>query len=314
MPILAELRSFFRFILRRGSVERQMDDEIEAHVSHRADQLAGRGVPRGDAERQARAELGSAVALKDDMRHTVPAAMSIDGWVKDIRHAFRRMRGAPGFTALAAATLALGIGGTSAIFTVVKTVLLDPPPYLEPERLVLLWTTSSTQGTARGPSSGPELVEARRRAQSFTDIGGIWAGGGTFTGDGDPEQVKVGMVSGSFFPLLGTRPLLGRTLEPADEGSGKPAIVVLAHGFWKRRYGGDPDIVGRVVRLDGAPARVVGVMPAGFRMVFPAEANVPDNLQAWKPYPGDVAALPRDLFFLRFVARLKPGVTVAQAD
>src|SRR5207248_7997687 len=118
----------------------------------------------------------------------------LDSWMKDVRHACRRMRHAPAFTALAAATLALGIGGTSAIFTVVKTVLLDPPPYLEPERLVLVWTTNSAQGTTRDPSSGPQLAEMRRRAQSFTGVGGIWAGGGTFTGDGEPEQVKVGVV------------------------------------------------------------------------------------------------------------------------
>ena len=314
MPVLAELRSFFRFLLRRGAVERQMDEEIQTHIALRAEQLVGRGVPPADAERQARSEVGSAGALKEDMRHAVPAAMSIDTWAKDVGYALRRMRHAPGFTALAAATLALGIGGTSAIFTVVKTVLLDPPPYQEPERLVLLWTTNSTQGTARGPSSGPQLAEVRRRAQSFTGIGGIWAGGGTFTGDGEPEQVKVGVVTGSFFPVLGARPLLGRTLEPDDEGSGKPATVLLAYGLWQRRFGGDPNIVGRVVRLDGAPARVVGVMPPAFRMVFPAEAQVPDTIQAWKPFDTDVPGLPRDLFLLRFVARLRPGVTVAQAD
>src|SRR5262249_47574134 len=149
----------------------------------------------------------------EDMRDAVPAAMSIDTWTKDLGYAFRRMRHAPGFTALAAATLALGIGGTSAIFTVVKTVLLDPPPYAEPERLVPLSTTRSRQGTARGRGSGPQLADLRRRARSFVDIGGIWAGGGTFTGDGQPEQVKVGFVTGSFFPVLGARPLLGRTLE-----------------------------------------------------------------------------------------------------
>ena len=224
------------------------------------------------------------------------------------------MRHAPGFTALAAATLALGIGGTSAIFTVVKTVLLDPPPYQEPERLVLLWTTNSTQGTARAPSSGPQLAEIQRRAQSFTGIAGIWAGRGTFTGDAEPEQVQVGVVTGDFFPVLGARPLLGRTIEPGDEGSGRPATVLLAHGFWQRRFGGDPDIVGRLVRLDGAPARVVGVMSPAFRMIFPAEAQVPDTIQAWRAFPSDLAALPRDLFFLRFVARLRPNVTVAMAD
>ena len=318
MEPVAQLLSFLRFVFRRRTVERQMDEELGAHLAQRVDDLVARGVPRDEADRQARVELGSPLAVKDDMRGAIPAAMSIDGWTKDVRHALRRIGRAPGFTVVAALTLALGIGGTSAIFTVVKAVLLDPPPYREPDRLVLLWNQLSAQGVARAPGSGFELAEIRRRAQSFESIAGIWAGNGTFAGAGtgnvQPEQVKIGSVTGNFFPTLGARALLGRTLEADDEGSGKPPVVLLAYGFWQRRWGGDRDIVGKTVTLDGHAAVVAGVMPPDFRMAFPADAQVPAEIQAWEPFPYDIAAGPRDLHFIRFLARLAPGVTVAAAN
>jgi putative ABC transport system permease protein len=318
MRALTQLLSFLRFIFRRRTVERQMDDELTAHVAQRIDDLCARGLTLAEAEKQARAELGSPLAVKDDMRGVIPAAMSIDAWTKDVRHAFRRMVKAPGFTLVAVVTLALGIGGTSAIFTVVKAVLLDPPPYRDSDRLVLLWNELSAQGVSRAPGSGFELAEIRRRASSFDSVAGIWAGNGTFlgtSGDGaQPEQVKVGSVTGNFFPTLGAQAFLGRTLQPEDEGDGKPRTVLLAHGFWQRRWGGDRDIVGKTVTLDGHVATVAGVMPPGFRMVFPADAQVPAEVQAWTTFPYDVASGPRDLHFLRFVARLKPGTSLAAAS
>jgi putative ABC transport system permease protein len=165
VSLLARLRSFLRFVFRRGAVERQIDEELAAHLAQRADLLERGGVPRAEAERRARAELGSASAVKDAIRDVVPAARSLDGWTRDLAHAARRMRQAPAFTAVAALTLALGIGGTSAIFSVVKAVLLDPPPYREPGRLVILWNEFPATNIARAPGSGFELAEIRRRAR-----------------------------------------------------------------------------------------------------------------------------------------------------
>jgi predicted permease len=241
----------------------------------------------------------------------VPPAGAAVGWTGDLRHALRRMRQAPGFTLVAVLTLALGIGGTSAIFTVVKAVLLDPLPYREPARLVLLWNELRAQNAKRAPGSAFELAELRRRAASFEGIAGIWAGNGTLLGEGDPELLKLGYVTGNFFELLGTPPLLGRL--PASEGAGEPPRLVLGHGLWQRRFGGDPDVVGRAVRMDGYSVTVAAVMPPGFRMVFPPDAQVPVETQAWMPFPWDIAQAPRDLHYLRFVARLRPGVSVAQA-
>src|SRR5262249_16891166 len=158
------------------------------------DDLVAAGMDRAAAERAARAELGSVAEVKDDMRAAVPAGVGVDGWAKDVRYAVRRMRASPGFTAVAALTLALGIGGPSAIFSVVKAVLLDPPPYDDPARLVLLWNVSASAGTERAPGSGYELKEIRERNRSFDGVAAIWVGSTTLLGDGEPEQVKLGQV------------------------------------------------------------------------------------------------------------------------
>src|SRR5262249_38080258 len=160
-----------------------------------------------------------------------------------------------------ALTLALGIGGTSAIFTVVKAVLLEPMPYRDPGRLVLLWNEFPGQGVLRAPGSGVELAEIRRQTQSLHAPAGVWGGDRTLRGEGDPEHVKVGFVTGNFFPVLGADPLLGRTLAPDDEGDGRAGAVVLSHGLWRRKFGADPNVIGRTVRFDGTTATVVGVMP-----------------------------------------------------
>lgn len=314
MRLLAQLLSSLRFLFRRRAVERQIDEELRAHAAHRAADLVRRGTAPADAERQARAELGTVGQVKEDIRDALPTAMHVDAWTKDVRYALRRMRAAPGFTAVAALTLALGIGGTSAIFSVVKAVLLDPLPYADPGRLVLLWNELRTQGVTRAPGSGFELAQIRERARSFDGVAGIWAGNGTILGEGDPEQIKVGFVTGNMFPVLGARPALGRTLSPDDEGSGRAGVVVLGYGLWQRRFGGDAGIVGRSVRFDGRSATVVGVMPRDFRMVFPPDAQVPVEIQAWMPFAYDIFSTPKNLHFLRYVARLAPGVTVAQAN
>ena len=233
---------------------------------------------------------------------------------QDATYAVRRMRQSPGFTGIIVLTLALGIGGISAIFSVVKVVLLDPLPYANPDRLVLVWNEFRSQGLTRVPGAGFALQQLRDRAKSFEAIGGIWASNGTFLGEGAPEQVKVGNVTGNFLPTLGATPLLGRTILPEDEGIGKPPVIVLSYGLWQRRFGGDPAILGRPVRMDGFNPVVVGIMPPRFRMAFPPDAQVPAEIQAWLPFRDNIYAQPRALYYLRYVARLRPGVTLAQAN
>ncbi|MGH9794869.1 MAG: ADOP family duplicated permease, partial [Candidatus Acidiferrales bacterium] len=293
--------------------EQQIDEEVRSYVAHRADALERRGLERSRAERQSRVECGSVESVKEDIRDVFPAARFSDSWRKDAHYAVRMMRKSPGATAVAVLTLALGIGGTSAVFSVVKAVLLDPLPYADPSRLVILWNELRERGVTRAPGSGFELKELRARAKSFEAIGGIWASNGTFLGEDEPEQVKVGNVTGNFLPLLGAQPLLGRTLLPEDQGEGKPPVVLLSHGLWRRRFGARPEIIGRVVRMEDANPVVVGVMRPEFRMTFPPDAQVPAEIEAWLPFGHDIYAAGGP-YYLRFVGRLRTGVTVAQAN
>jgi putative ABC transport system permease protein len=313
MERLHQLKSALRFLFRRASLERQMTEELSAYAAHRAADLERAGVPDESARQRARLELGSLDYVKDEMRDSVPAGTLIDSIYKDLVYAGRTMRRSPAFTASAVLTLALAIGGISAIFSVVKAVLLDPPPYAEPGRLVLVWNEFRTSGLTRAPGAGFVLQQIRERSRSFASVGGIWASNGTFLGEREPEQVKLGNVTGNFFPILGAKPLLGRTILPDDEGDGKQPVVLLSYGLWQRRFGGNESVVGQTVRMDGASPVVVGVMRPEFRMAFPPDAQVPAEIQAWAPFPWNVYAGPRTLYFLRFIARLNPGVTLPQA-
>ncbi len=309
-----QLKSALRFVFRRRRLEQQVDEELNAYAAHRAADLAQRGVPPSDADRRARVEFGSVERVKDEIRDAVPAAYLTDSVNKDLHYAARMMRRSPGFTAAAVLTLALAIGGISAIFSVVKAVLLDPLPYTQPDRLVIVWNEFRAMGLTRAPGAGFALQQLRERAKSFESIGGIWVSNGTFLGEGEPEQVKIGQVTGNFIPTLGTSAMLGRTLLADDEGLGKPPVILLSHGFWQRRFGANPAIIGRPVQMDGASPVVVGVMPPNFRMAFPPDANVPAEVQAWLPFSYPIAAASKTQYFLRMVGRLRPGVSRAQAN
>jgi predicted permease len=225
--------------------------------------------------------------------------------MSDLRLALRGLARAPGFSAVAVLTLGLGLGANTAIYTVVKTVLLTPPPFREPERLVRLWEANPAQGRPISPMSVPSFA-AYRDTGAFAEIGAATDAMYNLTGGGDPEAVIGYRFSADLFRLLGTPALLGRTIEPEDDSPGAPRVVVLSHKLWQRRFGGDPGAVGRPVVLDGQPYMIVGVMPPGFRW---------GPTLLWTPLALDPAlAGNHDRRFLRVAARLKPGVTLEQAQ
>ena len=291
-----------------------MEEELRSFIAHREDDLARNGSSPESARRQARVEFGAVEHVKDEIRDAVPGTHFADSAANDLRYALRMMRRALGFTIVAVLTLALGIGGNAAIFSVVKAVLLDPLPYAEPDRLVLVWNEFREQGLTRAPASGFELAQIRERTRTLESLGGIWAGNGTFTGDDYPEHVRVGFVTENFFEVLGRKPLLGRTIERSDADSNAAPVLVLSHALWQRRFGGRADIIGQPVRFEGRAPVVIGVMPPDFQMMFPPDAQVPANIEAWAPFGWNVYAGPRDLYFIRMVGRLRPGARLAQAN
>jgi len=227
--------------------------------------------------------------------------------MNDLKFAFRQLLKNPGFTAVAVLTLALGIGANTAIFTVVNGVLLKPLPFSNPDRLV--WGEGmNLQNRSRGSSvSPPDFVDYRQRVKSLQSIAAFQSIPINSSEGGEAERLKGALVSAGFFDTFGISPLPGgRTFQPADE-SRMPEVVLLSEGLWKRRFGGDPNIIGKRIHLEDRTTTVVGVMPESFR--FPLETEI------WAPLP---LGLPdyqiRRFHFLKLVGRLAPGVSLNQAQ
>jgi putative ABC transport system permease protein len=230
----------------------------------------------------------------------------MDTFFKDISYGIRNLIKRPGFFAVAVITLALGIGANSAIFNMVNAVLLRPLSFPDSDKLVLLEALNLAYGTTDGNMSVPDLVDLQSQNQSFQQMAGFITGGSLLTSNEETERVLASSVSGDFFALLGTRAALGRTLQADDAQKGHSDVVVLSHGLWQKRFGGDQKVIGSKVMVGGGSFTIVGVMPNGFE--FPQQSEM------WFPLPLDAAAERRDNRYLNAIGRLKPGVTVEQAQ
>ena len=228
--------------------------------------------------------------------------------IKDIRYAVRGLRKRPGFTVVAVLTLALGIGANTAIFSVVNAVLLKPLQFHDPERLVIIWEDATFAGFPRNTPAPANYVDWKTQSQSFADMAATAEETFNLTGDGDPERVAAYSVTANFFPLLGVSPALGRVFTADDDRPGAHKVAVLSHGLWQSRYGSDAQIINRDILLNGEKYTVIGVMPAGFQFF---ESDV----RLWVPIAFAAEQLAnRGGHYLKVVARMKPGVTLDQAQ
>jgi putative ABC transport system permease protein len=226
--------------------------------------------------------------------------------IKDLRYGIRSFLKRPGFLFIALSTLALGIGGTTAMFTVVNSVLLRPLPFPQPEQIVLFEGINPRQGITQSNMSVPDIADWKQQSQSFEQIAGF-VSGGVFLSTGDEtERVRAAGVSTDFFPLLRTNPLSGRALQPGDMQTGGEPVVVISYALWQRRFGGSQQVLDSKVTIGGKSTTVVGIMPPGFN--FPAEAEV------WTPFPLDPKDEPRDNRYVSVVTRLKPNVSLTQGQ
>jgi hypothetical protein len=205
---------------------------------------------------------------------------AVETTLADLRTALRHLRRAPLLAALTILTLGLGIGATTAIFSLVNAMLLEDLPFRDPERLIFVGHNLAGGELGRVPVAAAELHDLRERTTSFDGIGGIWSNTAMLTGE-NPEELRIGFVTTDFFEVLGASAALGRTFTAADEGA--TATILLSHALWQRRYGGDASVVGRTIQVSDGPATVIGVMPSGFRTMMPPDSNIPDDLQAWLP-------------------------------
>ncbi len=234
--------------------------------------------------------------------------------LNDLRYAVRQLRKSPGFTAAAVLTLALGIGATTAIFSVVYAVLLRPLPYREPERLVQLYETGLRGGGSRDWVSFPNFLDWRRQNQVFEDVAAYRYWPFTVAGDGTPETVLGLQVTSGLFSVLGVHPSLGRTFVPEEDQPGKGNVVILSYGLWQRRFGGSESIVGKPITIDGQSCTIVGVMPDGFQFpyAYPGEV-VLGGIDLWIPMRNPEVQYRSNRNYWA-IARLKSGVTLNDAQ
>jgi putative ABC transport system permease protein len=230
----------------------------------------------------------------------------MENLIKDLRFAVRSFLKRPGFLVIAVATLALGIGATTAMFTVVNSVLLRPLQFPEPERIVLFYGINPRNGITRSNMSMPDIVDWQKQSQSFEQIAG-YISSGLFLGAGDEtERVRGLYASKEFFPVFKTNPIHGRTLQPADAQEGSEPAVVISYALWQRRFGGATSVVNSKTTLNGKAATIVGVMPRGF--------SYPGDTEAWTAFDLNDREERRDNRMVEVVTRLKPDVSIAQAQ
>ena len=239
---------------------------------------------------------------------------------QDLRYAFRALRRTPGFTLAAILTLALGIGATTTIFTVVNGVLLRPLPYPHADRLANIWNDFG-EGAQSLPAVSPlDFRDYQQRSRTFETFAAASAANvvglrGNLTGAGEPERVDLATVTANFFPLFGVTPAYGRNFIAEEEAPNGPHVVMLSERLWRRRYGADPRLVGTTIQVDGVGHTVVGILPPAFRLALPAEAFLLTDAELWAPLQFDYGdAPPRNFTFFTVFGRLRPDVTFAQAQ
>jgi putative ABC transport system permease protein len=224
--------------------------------------------------------------------------------LRDVRLAVRSLTKAPGFAIAAVLTLALGVGATSAIFSVVNGVVLRPMPYPNPDSLVMVWEITPQSGQF---SVAPgNFFDWRRQATTFEGLAALGNSDVTLQGPNGPEQLPAAFVSSEFFRVMGVRPAMGRGFTLEEETPGRDAVIVLSHGAWQRRFGADPRVLGSTVSINGRQSTIVGIMPAGF--AFPSTAEL------WFPFAMDQAKAPRGGHYLGVIGRIKPGVAHERAE
>ena len=234
------------------------------------------------------------------------ARVHLDLLRQDLRHLGRSLRRAPGFALTVVLVSALGIGATTAAFSVTDHVLIRPLPFPEPDRLVELWQSDRAEGY-RNELSPANYRDWKRLTASFEAMGAFYKNSVNLVGDGDPVRLQSAVVTHEVLPLVGTRPILGRTFAADEEREGAPGTVLLSQGLWRERFGSDPGVLGRTLRLDDEPYRVIGVMPEGFH--FPQRGT-----ELWLPLRFEKDAFERrDDLYLYCVARLRRGTTLEAA-
>ncbi len=306
MVLGAKLMGGIRALLRKKQAEQEMDEELRGYIDAAAQEKMRSGMTPEQALRAARVEMGSTEAVKEEIRGAGWESVLENFW-HDLRYGIRQLRRNPGFTAVAALTLALGIGANTAIFSVVDSVMLAPLPYSQPDRLVVVW--ESTPHFSHVWISYPNFRDWQRNAHSFRQIVAYASADSDLTNPGVPEHLKGELVSAGFFSTLGVSLPLGREFSTQEDRHGGAPAVIISHRLWRDRFAGSPAAIGKIVTIDGIGCAVVGVAPPGlhlggdpdiYKPLGQGDALLLDNREI---HPGILA-----------IGRLGPGVTISQAQ
>jgi predicted permease len=315
MNVLAYFRSLIARFFHRAQVEHDLEDELRSHIQLRADKLQHFGLTRAEAERRARLEFGSPERFKEECRETI-AGNFLDLLIQDVRFSLRMLRKAPGFTAVVVLTIALGIGATTAIFTVVDATLLHPLPYPDSDQLVRIVDELEGIGARDVGMSEPEWQDLQHSG-IFEDVSPTWYDDNNLTGAAEPARVSLLIEAPNYFNLLGVKPELGRTFPATDHSPGFIGEVVISDGLWERMFGSDPNVLGKSIRMDTDLYQIVGVMPPSFH--DPGTSPRERNIEVWAAtsfYGAPLLDHPlrsgRNL--PTAIARLKPGLTIGGAQ
>ena len=302
MRLLVKARSLLRNLLSSRRVEGDLDEEIQSHLEMLTAEKVRAGLPPTEAQRAARIELGGVEQVKEQVREE-----RLGGWLpsvlSDSRYAFRQLRKNPGFTVVAVLTLALGIGATTAIFSVVDGVLLRPLPYRDPNRIMAVFEVTSKGRPWR--LADPNFDDFRDQSRSFQAIAKYNNTIASVSGASQPTRTAVARVSAGFLKVFEVAPILGRDFDAGDAAKGAGPTALVSQGYWKQYLGAPRDLSQASLKVDNTVFSVIGVLPAGFR--FPADADL------WLPADIEGESASRTSHNYSAVARLREGVTVEQA-
>jgi predicted permease len=303
MHLLKNIAATFR----GRKTDSDLNDELRFHLEREIELNLARGMSADEARRQALIAFGGVQQTRENVRQ-VRWTHFIETLLHDLRYAMRLLAKSPGFTAVAIAMLALGVGANTAIFTVIDAVLLKPLPYPNADRLVEIRETFGKFGT--GPTSSPNFRDWQEQSKSFSQLVGYFATNKNFQDVASPERVHTILATANLFDALESRPLHGRAFVPADQALTSPQTAVISGGLWRRRFAADPELVGKTITLDSEPYTVVGIMPDDFR--FPAVSD--HNTDVWLPLrPSHEQAAQRGNHWMSVIGIMRPGVDLAGA-
>ena len=304
---MARLWRKLMFLIRRERFERDLDDEMRFHLQMK---MRARGGTAG-AGYAAQRQFGNVTLLREQSREQW-GWMWLETLVQDLRYGVRMLRRSPGFTTVAVLTLALGIGANTVVFSVVNAVLIRPLPYPESERLVQIWSTNPSVNRWGMWTAYPRFVDWHRLSKSFEEMATARTWVINLSGGDHPEALHGVVTSSRLFQVLRVEPMLGRAFLPEEDRPGHDHVIILSYGLWQRRFDADRSVIGRPVDVDRQSYTVIGVMPPDFR--FPLELPAAFTVDAWLPPAPDPSSDERVSNNYYTYARLRPGITLAQAQ